>query len=317
MQDKYSSHRLARCPYPEIENLMGRIVEVSSEGYSLRINRGFLVLSIKGGTTPERKVPLDEIESLVVNTSAASLTSGVLTSLAQRGTPVVFCDTRHLPIATSLPLSDNYEHSKRLREQARLTQSQADRIWAQIVKSKIHRQSEVLAQSGKSDINLRHIADKVLDGDPGNCEAEAAKVYWKSLFGDGFRRSADDVINARLNYGYAVLRATLARFVCAHGLSPSLGIHHRNAANSMCLIDDLMEPFRPLIDWEVSKMERVAEALTKDEKVRLVGLIKLKVRSDTGLVVFESLLKASVLSFYRVCSESSTTLEIEWHLLDV
>lgn len=295
---------------------MGRIVEVSSEGYSLRIDRGFLVLSIKKGETPERKVPLDEIESLVINTSAVSLTAGVLSSLGQRGTPVVFCDTRHLPVATSLPLSNNYEHTKRLREQAQLTQSQADRIWAQIVRSKIHRQSEVLARSGKSDINLRHIADKVLDGDPGNCEAEAARMYWRSLFGDGFRRSADDVINARLNYGYAVLRATLARYVCAHGLSPSLGIHHRNAANQMCLIDDLMEPFRPLIDWEVAKMEH-AEVITREEKVRLVGLMKLRVRGDTGFVVYESLLKASVLSFYRICSESSGTLEIEWHLPDV
>lgn len=296
---------------------MGRIVEVSSEGYSLRIHRGFLVLSLKDDVTPERKIPLDEIESLIVSTSAASLTASVLISLAQRGTPVVFCDERHLPIASCLPLSENYEHSKRLKEQTRLGQSQADRIWAQLVRAKIRRQSEVIAQSGKPDINLRRIADKVLDGDPANREAEAAKVYWRSLFGNDFRRGADDVINARLNYGYAILRATVARYVCAHGLSPSLGIHHRNAANSMCLIDDLMEPFRPLIDWKVSKMDRTAQAITHEDKVSLVGLMTHRVRSDVGLVVFESLLKSSVLSFYRICSEAAATLEIDWHLPDV
>lgn len=295
---------------------MGRIVEISSEGYSLRIDRGFLVLSLKGGSQPDRRIPLDEIESLVLNTNAASLTASVLTSLAQRGTPMVFCDARHLPIAMSLPVSQNYEHSKRLREQARLTQSQADRIWAQIVRSKINRQSEVLQHTGKTNIHLRRIADKVLDGDPSNCEAEAAKAYWRGLFGNNFRRNADNGINARLNYGYSILRATLARYVCAHGLSPSLGIHHRNAANPVCLVDDLMEPFRPLIDWKVAGMESTDESITKDEKLGLVGLMTQKVRCDGGSVLFESLLKASVFSFYRICSERSSTLELEWHLPD-
>ena len=97
---------------------MGRIVEVSSEGYSLRIDRGFLVLSLKDLTHPVTRIPLDEIESLVINTRAASLSSSVQISLAERGTPVVFCDARHLPIAISLPISRNYEYSRRLREQA-------------------------------------------------------------------------------------------------------------------------------------------------------------------------------------------------------
>jgi len=293
---------------------MGRIVEVSSEGYSLRIDRGFLVLSLRDDTHPVTRIPLDEIESLVINTNATSLTSSVQISLAERGTPIVFCDARHLPIAVSLPISRNYDYSRRLREQAQLTQNKADQMWGQIVRSKIHRQSEVLQKIGKTGIHLQRIANKVMDGDPSNCEAEAAKAYWTDLFGDRFRRHSDDPINTRLNYGYAILRATVARCICAHGLSPSLGIHHRNARNPMCLVDDLMEPFRPLIDWKVTKIGCTAEAITKEQKMSLVRLMTQKVSSDRKSINVESLIKASVFSFYEVCSNPNAVLKIEWNL---
>jgi CRISPR-associated protein Cas1 len=187
-------------------------------------------------------------------------------------------------------------------------------MWGQIVRSKIHRQSEVIQKIGKTGVHLQRIANKVLDGDPSNCEAEAAKTYWRDLFGDGFRRHSDDVINARLNYGYAILRATVARYVCAHGLSPSLGIHHRNATNPMCLVDDLMEPFRPLIDWKVAKIGCMVEIITKEQRMDLVGLMAQKVRSDRKSISFESLIKASVFSFYEVCSNPNAVLKVEWDL---
>lgn len=295
---------------------MGRIVEVATEGYSLRIERGFLVLAAKNTARPDSRIPLDEIESLIISSTATSLTSSVQASLAERGTPIVFCDTRHLPIAMSLPISHNYEYSKRLKCQAQISQNKADQIWGQIVRSKISRQAEVLDQLGGSGVRLRRIASKVGNGDPTNCEAEAAKMYWKDLFGYEFRRNAEDGVNARLNYGYAVLRATVARYVCAHGLSPSLGIHHKNAANPMCLVDDLMEPFRPLIDWTVAKMKFTDERISKNEKMNLVHVMTQKVRSQGNPVVFESLIRTTVLSFYRICSETHSTLVTDWHLPD-
>lgn len=295
---------------------MGRIVEISTAGYSLRIERGFLLLYAKESGDVNGKVPLDDIESLVINSNATSLTSNVQTSLAERGVPIVFCDSKHLPIAISLPISGNYEYSRRLREQAQLTRDKADIIWGQIIRSKIFRQSEVLQKIGRTNIHLQRIANKILDGDPSNCEAEAAKVYWRGLFGESFRRHSGDPINTRLNYGYAILRATVARYICAHGLSPSLGIHHRNAANPMCLVDDLMEPFRPLIDWKVAKIGCTAEAITKEQKMSLVGLMTQKVRSDRKYISFESLIKTGVFSFYEVCSNPNARLKIEWNLPD-
>jgi CRISP-associated protein Cas1 len=156
---------------------VGRIVEISSDGHTLRIERGFLVVSKKADVIQTSKVPLDEIEALVINSQATSLTSSVHTSLADRGSPILFCDSRHLPISLALPLSRNYEHSKRVRQQARMTENTADRVWAQIVRSKVLRQAEVLEHFKRSGLQLRRIAEKVVDGDPKNCEAEAAKVY--------------------------------------------------------------------------------------------------------------------------------------------
>ena len=163
-------------------------------------------------------------------------------------------------------------------------------------------------------IALMIVLTRKVDGDPSNCEAEAARAYWSSLFGDGFLRHSDDPINAILNYGYAILRATVARYICAHGLSPSLGIHHRNATNPMCLVDDLMEPFRPLIDWKVAKIGCTVEVITKEQKMDLVGLMTQKVRSDRKSISFESLIKASVFSFYEVCSNPNAVLKVEWDL---
>jgi CRISPR-associated protein Cas1 len=295
---------------------MGRIVEVSGNGYSLRIERGSLVLFSKKTVSGEAKLPLDEIDSLIINSNATSLTSSVQISLAQRGIPILFCDSRHLPIAVSLPTSNNYEQSKRIKQQSQISKEKADLLWSQIIRSKILRQSELLDHIGQHGNNLRRIASKVVEGDTSNCEAQAAKIYWKDLFGKNFIRSSDDGVNARLNYGYAILRATVARYVCAHGLSPSLGIHHRNASNPMCLVDDLMEPFRPFVDWKVVKMNVTNKDITREEKQELVNLMLQKVMSESGTTVFESLIQEGVFSFYRVCSEPNTKLKIEWHLLD-
>jgi len=293
---------------------MGRVIEIASEGYALNIERGFLVLTKKDHIPPVSKVPLDEIDVLVINSQATSLAVSVHTSLASRGVPILFCDSRHLPISLSLPISQNYEQSKRVRQQSKMTEATADKVWAQIVRSKVLRQAELLEHLGKNGLQLRRIAGKVVDGDPTNCEAEAAKVYWRALFGDDFRRGADSAVNTHLNYGYAVLRGAVARHVCANGLSPSLGVHHRNASNPMCLVDDLMEPFRPAIDFLVFTMCPLSnETITKEDKGRLVGAMAARVRIADKKVSFDSGIKSAVFSFYQVCVDPDSPLDIDWH----
>lgn len=292
---------------------MGRIVEVVSDGRRLSIERGFLIIADPSKKEePAARLPLDDIDVLLINSHGVTVTSNTFITFAERGVPIVLCDGRHMPVTMALPLSSNYELSKRLREQISMKETTAASLWKAIVAAKISRQSELLKRVGKAYLQLVRLAERVEDGDPNNLEAQAAKHYWSALFGSEFRRSATSAINAKLNYGYAIIRATVARYVCAHGLSPSLGVHHSNASNPMCLVDDLMEPFRPLVDHAVYRLDNLQSELCKRDKEALVSLLAETVTRGSESVVVETLLKDAVFSFYRACSTGSTELEVDW-----
>ncbi len=145
------------------------------------------------------------------------------------------------------------------------------RLWAQIVKSKLQQQASVLEACGESPALITALLSKVRVGDPDNIEAQAARRYWSRVLGESFRRDQDGGgLNTLLNYGYALLRSATARAILAAGLHPTLGLHHANQQNSMRLVDDLMEPFRPLVDWRVRELKRMGvEAITPDAKRQL------------------------------------------------
>lgn len=292
---------------------MGRIVEITSDGLSLRIERGFLMVFRGSQSEPLlSRIPLDEIESLIINSYGASITSHVLFTLGERCIPVVFCDSRHMPVTLALPVIGNYEHSKRLRQQIQLTFSQSAELWRTIVETKVSRQADLLDVVGKSSAPLRRMVTKVINGDTSNIEAQAAKVYWPALFGRGYRRSSEIPLNAKLNYGYAILRSAVARSICATGLSISLGIHHSNASNPMCLVDDLMEPFRPLVDKKVYEFRDFGEELTVMNKQELASLPTESVLFDNKMISVEALIKEFVYSFYQVCVGGKSKLLVNW-----
>ena len=292
---------------------MGRIVEITSDGLSLRIERGFLMVFRGSQSEPLlSRIPLDEIESLIINSYGASITSHVLFTLGERCIPVVFCDSRHMPVTLALPVIGNYEHSKRLRQQIQLTFSQSAELWRTIVETKVSRQADLLDVVGKSSAPLRRMVTKVINGDTSNIEAQAAKVYWPALFGRGYRRSSEIPLNAKLNYGYAILRSAVARSICATGLSISLGIHHSNASNPMCLVDDLMEPFRPLVDKKVYDFRDFGEELTVMNKQELASLLTESVLFDNKMISVEALIKEFVYSFYQVCVGGKSKLLVNW-----
>ena len=292
---------------------MGRIVEITSDGLSLRIERGFLMVFRGSQSEPLlSRIPLDEIESLIINSYGASITSHVLFTLGERCIPVVFCDSRHMPVTLALPVIGNYEHSKRLRQQIQLTFSQSAELWRTIVETKVSRQADLLDVVGKSSAPLRRMVTKVINGDTSNIEAQAAKVYWPALFGRGYRRSSEIPLNAKLNYGYAILRSAVARSICATGLSISLGIHHSNASNPMCLVDDLMEPFRPLVDKKVYEFRDFGEELTVMNKQELASLLTESVLFDNKMISVEALIKEFVYSFYQVCVGGKSKLLVNW-----
>jgi len=230
--------------------MIGRVIEVASAGRHLTRDRGLMTVSCEG--VEVGRVPLDDIGVLLCNARDLTYSNDLMTELARRGAAVVLCDN-YLPIAWIWPLEGHHIQALRMRCQLEASLPLCKRMWQVLVKAKIAQQENTLELLGVSGGNLGELVKRVRSGDPDNVEAQAARRYWPLLFGDSFRRERfGPMPNPLLNYGYTVLRAATARAIVVAGLHPSLGIHHRNRANSMCLVDDLMEPFRPLVDYTVA-----------------------------------------------------------------
>lgn len=207
--------------------------------------------------------PVSGINTLLLAHPQVSLTQAVISRLAEAGAMVVTIDHHYLPVSMTLPLQAHSLQTERLAAQMALGLPARKRLWRQIVRAKIRAQGELLKELHDSDGGLIATAARVRSGDPENLEAQAARRYWGLIFGkaeDGklrFRRGADPLEsgpdqNRHLDYGYTVLRAAVARAVCAAGLHPSIGLRHHNRYDPFCLAADLMEPFRPIIDRRVA-----------------------------------------------------------------
>ena len=202
--------------------------------------------------------PVSGINTLLLAHPQVTLTQAVVSRLAEAGAMVVTIDHRYLPVAMTLPLQAHSLQTERLAAQASLKPVTRKRLWTQIVQAKIRAQGTLLKELRGSDEGLIATSARVRSGDPENMEAQAARRYWGLIFADPkFRRGADPLEsgpdqNRHLDYGYTVLRASVARAICATGLHPSIGLRHHNRYDPFCLAADLMEPFRPLIDRRVA-----------------------------------------------------------------
>ncbi len=232
--------------------MTNRIADFSQEPAFLSLRDGLMVIA--RASSEILTVPLQDIAVVVASHREVVFTQSLLAALAQNGASVVCCDERHRPVAMLLPLEAHATQAERFRLQAAASAPTRKRLWREIVRAKIRAQSALLLRLYAEDAGLAPLASKVRSGDAGNAEATAALRYWPRLFADpAFRRNREeDLRNALLNYGYAILRACCARAVCAAGLHPSLGLHHANRYNAFALADDLMEPCRPLIDAAVA-----------------------------------------------------------------
>jgi len=190
--------------------------------------------------------------------------------LATAGASLVACDARRRPVAMLLPLESHHVQAERFTHQSRLTLPRRKRLWQQVVRAKISAQARVLEERMGTDAGLRALARRVRSGDPDNIEARAAHRYWRLVFGDPrfVRSKEEDERNHWLDYGYAVLRAMAARAICGSGLHPTFGLAHRNKANAFALADDIMEPFRPIVDRCVANSD--IGPLERDAKRRLI-----------------------------------------------
>jgi CRISP-associated protein Cas1 len=223
------------------------------------------------------RVPVEDLGVLVLASPAIVITQAVVALCQQHNVAILFCDDKHLPISVTLPLWGGHSlHAKVLRTQISMTEPTRKRLWREIVQAKIGQQMVTLEWAGASGAGLSRLRASVKSGDPTNCEAQAARRYWQALMGAKFRRDREGGgANSLLNYGYTVMRAMIARAIVGTGLHPALGLHHKNQYNGLGLADDLMEPLRPWVDWEVFKMMRNGEALEigRASKQVLLGLL--------------------------------------------
>lgn len=231
----------------------------------------------------ETTVPIEDIGFVVVEHQESFISMPTLDKLVANNVAVIFCDNKHMPSSMLLNLNSHHLQHDIFKNQINASEPLKKQLWQQTIKAKITNQAALLAKQGKRENPLTYYASKVLSDDTDNREGAAAAYYWKHLFDFDFKRERNgEYPNLFLNYGYIVLRAAVARALSGSGLLNTLGIHHRNKYNAFCLADDIMEPYRPLVD------AKVLEIIEKHNETELTTAIKAELLSVlTQTVYFE------------------------------
>lgn len=221
---------------------------IITQGEKISVKDNWLIVE-----TPEssNKIPVSDLYSIVVDNRQTYLTVAAITRLTNEGVHIIYCDEKHNPVSVIMPLNTHYRPLNVLKKQLALSQGFKDVMWQEIIKAKIENQAEVLKLQNCSMDVYRHLhkfIKEVTVGDKTNREGLSAKMFFRALYGSEFVRMADDVINAALNYGYAIIRSAVSKTLVAYGYNCVLGIHHISETNPFNLAEDLMEPLRPIVD---------------------------------------------------------------------
>jgi CRISPR-associated protein Cas1 len=254
--------------------MLRKTVEFATPGTRLSVAHRQLV--VERPDHPKATLPIEDLGVVVVDDIRATYTQAVFIDLLDAGATVMVTGRDHLPAGMMLPLDAHHVQTARHIAQVEAGEPTKKRLWQTLIRTKIAMQGEVLRTFNGEDAGLAPMSRRVRSGDPDNLEAQAAQRYWPRLFGSDFRRDRTaDGVNALLNYGYAVVRAATARAVVASGLIPSLGVFHKNRGNPFCLVDDLLEPYRPFIDWRVRRLrdEEDEAALSLDHRPTRAALL--------------------------------------------
>ncbi len=287
-----------------------RIIEINSDGRHLGVYRGFMTVSEKGQEIT--RIALDDIAGLIASAHGLTYSNNLLVELAKRNASFVLCGSNYLPVAYLWPVQSHHRQAGRLDAQIALSLPQKKSIWKQIVKAKIEHQAAVLEAIGAPNAPVLSLAGKVRSGDPDNIEAQAARRYWPLLFGKAFRRDQDAVDeNMFLNYGYTILRSSVARAVLGAGLHPGIPLFHKNALNPMRLVDDVMEPFRPIVDMYVwTLLTSGCDNLNADAKRSLAGILEMEVPVSTGMTALRTAIHNTATSLARIYEGKCATLDL-------
>lgn len=296
--------------------MIGRVVEIAGDSRYLNKERGFLVVSHRG--EEQGRIPLDDVAALICNAHGLSYSNNLLIALAERGCPVVLCGKNHLPVGILCTVDSHHRQGARLDAQAAISLPRKKQLWRNIVRAKLGMQAAVLGAYGLPEAPLRGLIAKVRSGDTGNLEGVGARRYWPMLFGKTFRRDRDgDGANILLNYGYTVLRACVTRHLLATGLHPGLGLHHSNDNNALRLVDDLMEPFRPLVDAQVRQLGDLGHyEIDAENKRELALLLARSLPTAEGLSPVTVCIERLCLSLAQIYENSRTDLALPYDRME-
>lgn len=232
----------------------------------------------------ERTIPIEDIGVVILDNRRITITSGAMEALLENNCAVITCNQKSMPVGLLLPLCGNTTQNERFRSQLEASLPLQKQLWQQTIKQKILNQEHVLRINTAQETNCMRVwSNDVRSGDPDNLEARAAAYYWKNVFTTypNFVRDREGTPpNNLLNYGYAILRAIIARALVGSGLLPTLGIHHHNRYNAYCLADDIMEPYRPYVDQlvlDIIQCNLEISDITRDLKMQLLGIPMLDV----------------------------------------
>lgn len=296
--------------------MIARTLCFSSIG-KLSLQYGQLVWCTAEGE--RRTMPVEDIGFVILESDKIEITSAALRFLSEQNVAVVVCDASHTPSAQLLPYAANAVAAETIEAQLAATDAVHGRMWRQIVRQKIRNQAALMKRLGIDNIKrLVTLSDEVKNGDPANCEAQAARIYFQSLGPEGFVRDREgDWPNAPLNYGYAILRAAVARALIGSGLTCIRGIHHHNRYNAFALADDVMEPYRPFVDQyvfgKVSPFDVPQSELTKEMRARLLEMLTCDVKLGDcrrPLMVALSYTTASLVRCYKKESDTLSLPEL-------
>ena len=288
-------------------------MEIAENNRHLHVDRGFLV--IEDNSQPQMelgRVPFTDIEAVITTGSGITYSNTALVRLAQHAAPLVLSDNTHQVQGILMSVEANSLQSHRFEHQISASKPTNKRAWAQIIRAKVLQQAKVLSAVGQPSATLESLAKQVVSGDTTNIEAQAARKYWRTLFGPQFRRDRfGPHPNGFLNYGYTILRASTVRAILASGLHPSIGISHSNDTNSFRLADDLIEPFRPFIDLQVWEIYNTGEVeLRKESKTRLVEVLAQDLKTSNGVSPLGICIQQLAMSLVNVYSGDQSSLSI-------
>lgn len=253
------------------------------------------------------KIVLSEISTILIESTAVSLTTSLIAELAKRKIKVIFCDEKRNPSCELVNYYGSHDTSNKVRRQIAWKQKTKEAVWTEIVTEKIRKQKELLEASGKEESKLlTSYLREITWNDGTNREGHAAKVYFNALFGMDFTRTEDNFINAALNYGYSIILSAFTREIVANGYITQLGLFHDNMFNQFNLASDLMEPFRILVDREVTEMDLMQ--FEHEEKMQLVNILNHEVQMDGKIQYVNNAIKIYCKSVFDALEEDDSSL---------